>query len=163
MSANPRFSGETENINRLERTRGIRRSASLALLIGCVAAAVSLSGCGKNRDFERVVVSGTVTYNGKPVSYGNIRFVPARSSSVPMTGAEIIDGKYCVNAGGGAPVGAYKVLIEAYRKANHSPADALRGGGLQQYIPEKYNAKTQLEITIPPGSRKITENFDLLD
>jgi hypothetical protein len=32
---------------------------------------------------------------------------------------------------------------------------------MEQYIPEKYNTRTELEITIQPGSRKITHDLDL--
>ncbi|MBU4399911.1 MAG: hypothetical protein KKE86_11325, partial [Planctomycetes bacterium] len=80
-----------------------------------------------------------------------IRFTPATTSPVPMAGAVIADGKYRVDAGGGAAVGTYKVQIEAYD-------DVMR-----PYVPEKYNVKTQLEITIQPGSREITKDFELTD
>jgi len=32
---------------------------------------------------------------------------------------------------------------------------------LEQYFPEKYNVRTELEITVEPGSSKITKDFDL--
>ncbi len=34
---------------------------------------------------------------------------------------------------------------------------------MQQYIPEKYNARSELEISIPAGAGEITEAFDLVD
>ena len=34
---------------------------------------------------------------------------------------------------------------------------------MEQFIPEKYNTQTTLEITIPSGSGKTTKNLDLTD
>ena len=127
-----------------------------------------VSGCGRDRGPERVVVSGTVTYNGKPLSEGMIRFVPLPNCPVPAAGAPISDGRYQVDRLGGVPVGTHKIQIEAYRKrATPSKPDAIalpprgRGDLPEQYIPKKYNADTVLEITIPPGSRAITQDFNL--
>lgn len=123
-------------------------------------------GCGWGSGPERVVVSGTVTYNGKPIPEGLIRFAPIQESSVPVGGATITEGEYRADARGGVPVGTHKVQIQANRLVNPgkpvNPDEELHPG-LYQYIPEKYNAKTQLEITVPPGSRPITKNFELVD
>jgi hypothetical protein len=129
--------------------------------------AALLSGCGGDGGPQRVVVSGTVTYGGKPVSEGTIRFAPLPTCPAPMTGAMIVDGKYTVNMHGGVPVGTHKVKIEALRKTkntsmpNVAAPRQMQEAGLEQYIPKKYNANTQLEITIQPGSREISKNFDL--
>jgi len=32
-----------------------------------------------------------------------------------------------------------------------------------QYLPEKYNTRTELRITIPAGSRPLVRDFDLTD
>ena len=93
--------------------------------------------------------------------------MPVDSSPVPMAGALIVDGRYKVDRNGGVPVGTHKIEIEAFRGIPdpNKPGSRLvspRGRDeFEQYIPEKYNARTQLEITIQPGSRKITKNFDL--
>jgi hypothetical protein len=139
-------------------------------LLGCAFAAALFSGCGSGGP-ERAIVSGTVTYNGKPVPKATIRFVPVQTSSVRVTGAWVTDGAYKVDGDGGVPVGIYKIEIEAY--SNVETPNPSRSGktsslhaaeeGLRQYIPAKYNAKTQLEITIQPGSRSVTKNFELSD
>jgi hypothetical protein len=139
------------------------------LTLGWALIAVSLGGCG-DRGPQRVIVSGRVTYNGKPISSGVILFVPLPSCPVPSAAAEITDGKYRVDARGGVPVGTHKIKIEGYRKPANAPQPSTAAlSGLpaptlrEQYVPSRYNAGTQLEITIPSGSGTITKDFDLTD
>jgi hypothetical protein len=140
--------------------------AGLALFMG----AILLSGCGGDRGPERVIVSGTVTYNGKPIS-GTIRFLPTADSAVPMAAASIIDGKYKVDLRGGVPVGTHKIAIDAYRApaitatpgAVRLPTAGARGVPGEQYLPRRYNLDSTLKITIKPGSQEITKDFALTD
>ena len=136
----------------------------------CVLMTALLVGCGENDGLERVVVSGAVTYQGKPIPVGMIRFVPPPTSAAPASGSQIIDGRYSANIRGGVPVGTYKVNIEAYSTApnNTSTPSQPTPPGLpavvnKQYLPAKYNANTTLEITIQPGSGEITKDFDLAE
>jgi hypothetical protein len=96
--------------------------------------------------------------------------MPVASSAVPMAGAEIIDGKYKVDGRGGVPIGTHKVEIDAYRAdptglktGNAPPPIMARGAPRFQYLPKRYNFDSQLKITIEPGSREITKDFDLTD
>lgn len=130
---------------------------------------VCCDGCG-NRGPERVAVSGTVSFNGQPVSEGFIRFVPLSTNPGPATAATINDGKYRADARGGVPVGTHNVRIEAYRKVSVKNAmpvpgvpNATQEDHRQQWLPAKFNTNTTLEITIESGSREITKNFDLTD
>jgi len=156
--------------------RGDQRQFGCCWLRVCLAVAAGgvlatfLTGCGKDRGPERVVVSGTVTYNGKPIPEGNIRFMPVATSAVPMAGAEIKDGEYKVDGRGGVPVGTHKIEIEAYRtepsdpKPGETPPPMMaRGAPRIQYLPKRYHVDSQLQITIEPGSREITKDFDLTD
>ena len=62
--------------------------------------------------------------------------------------------------------GKFRVEITASRITDKKIRDRLTGNMVtleEQYIPQKYNANTQLEITIPPGIRSIVKNFDLTD
>jgi len=128
-------------------------------------------GCGRDGP-ERTIVSGTVTYGGQPVEDGQIRFFPAKGTQAPMSGGRIVDGQYSVDTKGGVAIGTHRIEITAHRPdpkhrelTESLPPDAteLERPPQQQYIPEKYNSRTELEITIPPESRKITKNFELTD
>ena len=130
-----------------------------------------LTACGRG-GLERAVVTGRVTYQGQPVAKGKIRFIPVKDTKTPMWGAFIHDGKYEARGKGGVPVGTHKVEIVAWRTksdaaetTNPPTSDQFLGGVPpgQQYLPEKYNAKTELKITIPPGSGKIVRDFDLIE
>ena len=124
------------------------------LLVG-----LSFSGCGPSGP-ERVPLSGTVTYNGKPIADGRINFMPTKESAVPMSGAVIENGQYRVDAKGGVPVGTHTVRIEAYG-GSPAPGQVLKPGSRPQYLPRKFNVNSQLEITIEPGSGEMTKNFEL--
>ena len=120
---------------------------------------------------ERVVVSGNVTYNGKPIAEGAIRFVPVASCRAPVAVATIVDGNYTVNVHGGVPVGRHKIEIEAYRRVmppGLKPGDPLPPcfppkGMRAQCLPKKFNVDTHLEITIRAGAGRLVQNFDLAD
>lgn len=145
---------------------GIHGRLFLALLaaLGCLSAA----GC-RHGGPERAIVTGKVTYQGKPLVEGHIRFVPAPGSELPTAGALIMGGRYAADGKGGVPVGTHKVIIEAYRLLG--PGRSTASGeqapetapARQQFLPAKYNAKTELEITIESGAGRITKDFDLAD
>lgn len=144
--------------------------AHLVLSVVCLCiAGVALAGCGGG-DRNRAVVTGTITYQGEPLPTGRIQFVPAKGTKAPQSGAEITDGRYTVDARGGLAVGTYQVRITAQRVdpkyadlGDSLPKDFQDIGGppMQQYIPEQYNVRTELEITIPPGARRMAKAFDL--
>jgi hypothetical protein len=139
---------------------------SLALVL----MAASLVGCGGRQGPERVVVSGTVTFNGKPIPNGKISFLPDQTSNAPMAVALIADGNFVANSHGGVPVGSHKVQIEAYHPISGPakpgvslpPTAGVQGVG-PQYLPARYNAQTELRISIEPGKRELTKSFDLTD
>jgi hypothetical protein len=123
--------------------------------------AATLAGCGRSGP-ERVVVSGAVTYEGKPIAEGRINFMPTGQSAVPMSGAVIHNGRYRVDAKGGVPVGTHTVQIEAYG-GSPAPGRVLKPGARTQYLPGKFNADSQLEITIQSGTGEVTKDFELTD
>jgi hypothetical protein len=150
------------------RTRSGWLPAALALL--CCGA---LAGCQK-QSIERAVVHGKISFAGEPMPSGTIRFVPTEGTKTPPGAAQIIDGKYRVEARGGVPVGTHRIEIEAFRALSPEAAAAAETARLQaehphlefppareQYIPAKYNNETELKITIPPGSGEIEHNIEL--
>jgi hypothetical protein len=136
--------------------------------VGCLLTAAILSGCSGDQGPQRAIVSGTVTFNGKPIANGRISFVPDRNTAAPTAVALIVDGKFVVDSRGGVPVGTHRVQIEAYRPVAGQtggvlPPTATVPGVGPQYLPAKYNANSQLTITIQSSDRAITKNFDLTD
>ena len=131
------------------------------VLFGLSMSVAFLNGCGPSGP-ERVVVTGTVSYNGRPVADGRINFVPTEKSAVPMSGAVIQNGRYRADAKGGVPVGTHKIQIEAYG-GSLAPGQVLKPGTRPQYLPGKFNVDSQMEITIEPGSSEATRNIEMAD
>ena len=105
---------------RVNLGRGLRVTHSMRVLV--VAACAGLAGCGKSDSLPVVQVydvQGKVLLaNGKPLSSGQIYFVP--KGDLPVTPSGVIgpDGTFSLVTGGsgeGAPPGEYKVRIESRR------------------------------------------------
>jgi len=124
-----------------------------------------LAGCGRD-EVDRVVVSGHVTYLDQPIETGGIQFVPREGTPGVATLFEITGGDYVASAKGGLPVGSYRVEIMGFRRPTST--DPRAGGGpvlseapREQYIPEKYNEKTQLTTTIEASKSPLTRDYSL--
>ena len=154
------------------RLGALRRAvgAGIVLPIACLLTLAVTSGCGPG-GVERAVVSGTVTHNGRPLEQGQIRFVPEAGQKLPSSGAIITEGDYVAGSQGGVPIGKHKIQIESWRPTakwlkEHGPPGPDAVWDMipqQQIIPAKYNAKTELSITIEPGSKEIVQDFNLTD
>jgi len=140
----------------------VRRAVSLAL----TAAAVALTpmACGRSGP-EMARVSGTVTYQGKPVPKGTVSFVATDPSRRNATGQLDQNGYYQLQTeepGDGAVVGDYDVSLYAHEEKilDYRPKVPVKP---QRLIPEKYeNPKTSnLKRTVKSGSN--TFNFELTD
>ncbi|MCX7400117.1 MAG: hypothetical protein NT138_20800 [Planctomycetales bacterium] len=78
-----------------------------------------LAGCG--RDDGRDPLSGNVTFDGKPLVYGEIVFRPAKG---PEGSATVRDGKYSTDEGGqGITKGPNTMIITGYAAEPVSNAD----------------------------------------
>ena len=89
-------------------------------VVGLAAALVAVAGCTKQEKLYRV--SGTVTYDGKPIPKGVISFVPQADG--PQGFANIWDGKYdTAKEGKGVRGGSYDVRINGFdgKEANEAP------------------------------------------
>ncbi|WP_437221731.1 hypothetical protein SH661x_002451 [Planctomicrobium sp. SH661] len=123
------------------------------LLIVC---AVTLAGCGSgdSRGPKRFEVKGTVTYQGKPVPYGQIMFEPdaSQGNQGPGSGGTIENGSYLVKSDQGVISGPLKVVISGYDGV------APPGGGLNMHgkrlFPD-FSAK----VTQPAAAA--THDFDI--
>ncbi len=140
------------------------RQITVLLAVGCLAAI--MGGCGKS-GLERVVHSGKVTYRGEPIKSGEIRFIPTKGTEAPFWSARIVEGQYLANGRGGVPIGTYRVEIVGWRQKGTSKSlpIGVSPGDLpkDQYLPAKFNTKSDLEITVIPGSEKVVKDFILTD
>jgi hypothetical protein len=138
-----------------------RLSAAILVLLA--------AGCGGPSRPETVALSGRVTYQGKPVTCGEIMFYPEQGR--PAAGAIGPDGSYRLTtfvSGDGATPGRYRVTILAVRVTGGAPAksfeDEARGGGgaprnvTEWLVPEKYS---RLETT--PLKAEVTRDSKTID
>ncbi len=110
---------------------------------------LAVVGCGE----KIYTVSGTVSYDGKPVENGNIVFEAADGGPGLASGG-IKDGKYTLQS----KPGKKKVAITGYRpKAGSDPKDPQPP--TEEYIPAKYNIKSELTKEVTSGENRF--DFDL--
>jgi hypothetical protein len=144
------------------------RIACRAATCGLIVA--GLVGCGRQGP-QRAVVSGAVTYQGHAIADGLITFVPSDGTTGPSMVAAITAGRYRLETWGGIPVGKYRVEIiaaadpsrQAPNVRTSSAKSEMPGADCRQCIPDKYNAKTQLRVTIGPDLPAITHDFTLAE
>lgn len=130
---------------------------AVRVAVGFLLAASLAAGCGGPKVGE---VSGTVSYDGKPVEQGAIAFVPADGNG-PTAGGAIADGKYTVR---NVPVGTAKVSINADKGGEKkivydNPARPTVEAATGELLPDKYNKATELRYDVRPGAQ--TKDFDL--
>jgi hypothetical protein len=88
------------------------RATVACSLAAAVAGVLVLSGCGGDSGPQRYNVSGSVTFDGKPVPAGSVLFEPDRSkgNSGPAAAVKIKDGKYDSKIDGKGTVGGPHVV-----------------------------------------------------
>jgi len=93
MSRSRNYNLPSSNISRATGTGGLRRGAERVELIVLLMIA-STFGC--ERKDSTVVVEGAVSYAGKRVLNGDIRFYPFDGTLGSTAGAPIVNGHYGV-------------------------------------------------------------------
>lgn len=121
---------------------------------------VALAGCGGGP--RRVEVRGKVSYDGRPIEEGEIRFVPATADMGALSGASISNGTYELAGAGAVPAGRHRVEITAYRPVpDHQPDPNLPFVPKEQYLPDKYNRRTILEYEVLDIRGPLVKDFEL--
>jgi hypothetical protein len=116
-------------------------------------------GCGGVEPAGNAV-SGTVTFQGKPLDFGSIQFDPTGDQGT-MSGGDIEGGEYSVPAATGLKPGTYAVRISSV-EGGVSSSDVPPGEPpppAKERIPAKFNAQTTLKADIKEGDNSI--NFDI--
>lgn len=149
--------------------------ARLSTLLGCCLLSLPLAGCGGEDNGTLVPVSGTVTYNGSPLTKGEIQFIPAQASGARgAQGAIGEDGRYALSSYGlndGAHPGKYNVTIIARgedlpipkKKKGQMMEEDMQGSG-KLLIPKKYGVAKDSGLSADVTVGGINEfKFDLKD
>ncbi len=125
--------------------------------------ALMAMGCG-SEPFQRGGVSGQVAFDGRTIESGTIVFIP--TSSAPGTSAtgEITAGKFAIPVKTGPSLGTHRVEILAMRNNGKKEAGSPYPPGtmvddIEQYIPARYNHKSELQADVKSGDQTI--NFEL--
>ncbi len=135
-----------------------------------------LIGCGGSDHDETAIVTGKVTYQGKPVTKGRIVFYPTNGR--PAIGAIQSDGTYSLTTfepGDGALLGNHRVTITASESVGGSPPatgfmdeimKASKGQGQTPgktvwLVPEKYSNRKSSKLQAEVVSGSNTRDFNL--
>jgi hypothetical protein len=126
-------------------------------------AALALPGCGDGDGPTLAPVSGTVTYQGKPVEGAQVTFSTA---GAPLASATTDNqGRFQLttrSSGDGAAIGKHKVSVAKYTKRD--PHDTSPYAEMKPVLPVKYerpaNTRLTAEVT-PDGPNDFT--FTLVD
>jgi hypothetical protein len=119
---------------------------------------LGLSGCGRSGP-KLVPVQGKVTLtNGTPIAYGHVILHPDTSkgnTSLEICQGTIQDGSYSIRTGArqGAPVGAYKVSIEAAKEVNPNNPYFTEWLADEKYIDPNRSGLTLEVVENPEPSR----------
>ena len=140
-------------------------SASALLRIIAVANLVMIVGCSSAT--SRNPVKGSVSYDGQPVDYGGIAFIPEGAEEgeqrLRATG-KILDGRYDLDANHGPNPGKYRVQIWWQKKTGKRVQGEGPGAMIdetKQVIPPKHNTESKLIVEVESGRN--TFDFDLKD
>lgn len=149
-------------------------------ITGCFVSALllmaTLPGCGGDSSLPKTAkVRGTVNYKGKPLSGGQISFIPEAGSEAAQSGQPAssqigTDGSFTLttfNTGDGALIGAHKVIVS--KRGSDTSRNQPKPDGTIDYtvpkaeIPEKYEKvdKTPLKFTVEDKTNEF--NIELVD
>jgi hypothetical protein len=129
------------------------------LLLGVCIIAVALCGCGSGGPGAQI--TGTVTFDGKPIPKGHLAFMPLEGVKGKSVTGEIVDGNYDVTQKV-QTLGNHRVDIRAERPTGKKTPPGYPGPPIDemlQYLPKGYNEQSQLTFEIKAG--KNVANFDL--
>jgi len=138
---------------------GIYFERHLSMLCVLTVIVSAFTACSKAR-YERTPVSGMVTYQGKPIQTGQIRFTPQPGTKAPVVIEEIVDGKYTTATSGGVPPGTYIIELCSFDPDAPPQLDPLDPPPAQ-LLPAQFNSASTLEAVLEPGEGPKVLDFSL--
>jgi hypothetical protein len=113
------------------------RMAFLRLIVAVLS--LLAAGCAENQSrWDRVGVSGKVTFEGRPVADGSISLRPSAGTQGPASGAKIEDGKYAIPVEQGPATGRYTAMLTIV-------------------VPDSPDARQRQQRPTPPGMKQFPE------
>jgi len=145
------------HVDQLQLDHGNR---SMVLTICVVISA--LVGC-ESRQGGRVAVSGSVSYDGKPLESGQVVFEPQGPGRMAI--AQVVDGHYSIARERGPMPGKYVVRITAARPTGAKASSGRLSGNevrdvYEQFLPARYNEASELSVEIGATPR-LEHDFEL--
>lgn len=128
-----------------------RRALSTIPLLGALA----LAGCDAAKHYEHATVHGTVSYKGKPLTFGTVLFVPVTPPEEglpqPASGDIQEDGSYVLKSqeDPGAVLGEHKVVVVAVKNSAKPTPAADPADGPPSPAPMKGSKSVSLKSEIP--------------
>jgi hypothetical protein len=118
---------------------------------GCAAVFGLLAVQGCSPSGSRQALEGTVTVDGTPLPEGSIAFIPKGETKSPTCGGTISEGRFSILPTQGAGCGTFRVEITAIRSSGKKIRHPQSGNMMDefvQYIPARYNEKSELTATV---------------
>ncbi len=111
-----------------------------------------ISGCGSGEAYHPI--SGIVLLNNQPLKKGVVTLFPSGAGTT--VGGEIVDGKFSLPRDRGPTPGKYRVEIVAFKPSGKKEFDVDLNSQVDvevQYLPPKYNTKSELECNVEQGGK----------
>jgi len=128
-------------------------------LLIAFAIILTACGCGPGRDpHGRQAISGSVTFQGKPLDPGTIQFIPADPAKESGGGSLIREGRYQIPREQGLAPGTYRVVITSPEPNNTDlPISPPGAPGIKmpplalERIPPKFNRDSKVTVDVTEG------------
>jgi len=133
----------------------LRQYSIICIIYFWLVLPIGISGCSESGS-GRVAVTGKVSFNGTPLSVGQITFEPLEKGLA--AGGEIKNGSFDIPRDKGPMPGKYKVRINSMQPTGKKIPTKRFGDELvdevREAIPAKYNVKSELVAELSDGDTK---------
>lgn len=134
------------------------------VILAAVAIAAAASGCNQ-RNYpgpKRYPLSGKVSYEGQPIDFGSISFLPSGEGTQRVSGGLIENGVYSVPEDQGANAGKHRVEIRWRKmtgKKRRDPDSGEMYDERSEGLPPRFHSES--ELTADVSATQTTFDFDL--